>query len=509
MSLLIKLGDLYSSRRHRRTREVAKAHVWAHFVREQLKNRRVRIATVRPTGWHPENNAGGSGWHLTVDFRTRNKVHVTTHHIYYDAGPRKSQKPAAPSPPSSPSPSLPRRHVTVTATDVPIVALPSRYRRRHDWGRAGRVGGVPRRRQRHLNPHGRRDWDTMQSASERRRPHVNGSPTTPQRRGCLLDSEGRHSVTPEAIVTQIAELSLRCRRWTRSAALAANRLPLPGHMNELWIAEQICATVIIARPSLVITWDRAASQLTPFSVDNILVRYNGVDQTVPMSFRPLWDWAVDLISPQLIDRFVWDAQHIFRHNGETMTHMALDDELSSSSSDSDHDVSDTEDLELIALAPPLIPLAADLSILKTSQLDHQMFFDKYKSLKIKYEELLASSSLKIKRSKGVGRVTLAGESTEISRAGGRFSVVGEPWVDRLVFAIPFPGNVDPLDPARYNNSTTENSALTAELYKSLPKHPQKALANDNQRDTFRDIVSILPKETRSGTRKFGTRSAHT
>ncbi|KAH9016572.1 hypothetical protein EDB85DRAFT_2207350 [Lactarius pseudohatsudake] len=167
--------------------------------------------------------------------------------------------------------------------------------------------------------------------------------------------------------------------------------------------------------------------------------------------------------------------------------MALDDELSSSSSDSDHDVSDTEDLELIALAPPLIPLAADLSILKTSQLDHQMFFDKYKSLKIKYEELLASSSLKIKRSKGVGRVTLAGESTEISRAGGRFSVVGEPWVDRLVFAIPFPGNVDPLDPARYNNSTTENSALTAELYKSLLKHPQKALANDNQRDTFRDI----------------------
>ncbi|KAH9168438.1 hypothetical protein EDB89DRAFT_1855509 [Lactarius sanguifluus] len=67
-------------------------------------------------------------------------------------------------------------------------------------------------------------------------------------------------------------------------------------------------------------WDRAASQLTPFSVDNILVRYNGVDQTFPMSFRPLWDWAVDLImNPQLVDRFVWDAQRIFRHNGETTT----------------------------------------------------------------------------------------------------------------------------------------------------------------------------------------------
>ncbi|KAH9170626.1 hypothetical protein EDB89DRAFT_1853308 [Lactarius sanguifluus] len=67
-------------------------------------------------------------------------------------------------------------------------------------------------------------------------------------------------------------------------------------------------------------WDCVASQLTPFSVDNILVRYNGVDQTFPMSFCPLWDWAVDLImNPQLVDRFVWDAQRIFRHNGETTT----------------------------------------------------------------------------------------------------------------------------------------------------------------------------------------------
>ncbi|KAH9024194.1 hypothetical protein EDB85DRAFT_2075196 [Lactarius pseudohatsudake] len=68
------------------------------------------------------------------------------------------------------------------------------------------------------------------------------------------------------------------------------------------------------------TWDRAASQLTPFGVDNISVRYNGVDQTFPMSFRPLWDWAVDLImNPQLADRFVWDARRIFRHNEETTT----------------------------------------------------------------------------------------------------------------------------------------------------------------------------------------------
>ncbi|KAH9007702.1 hypothetical protein EDB83DRAFT_2532546 [Lactarius deliciosus] len=136
--------------------------------------------------------------------------------------------------------------------------------------------------------------------------------------------------------------------------------------------------------------------------------------------------------------------------------MALDDELSSSSG-SDHDGSDTEDLELLALAPNSIPLPADLSvqqlreILKTSQLDHQTLFDKYKSLKIK------------------------------------FSVFGEPWVNRIVFAIPFPGNVDPLDRACYDNGTTEKLALTAKLYKSLPKHLQKALTNDKQRDAFSDI----------------------
>lgn len=39
-------------------------------------------------------------------------------------------------------------------------------------------------------------------------------------------------------------------------------------------------------------------------------------------FRPLWDWAVDLImNPQLYPYFEWDAQQIFRHSGETMTCM--------------------------------------------------------------------------------------------------------------------------------------------------------------------------------------------
>jgi hypothetical protein len=48
MPLTIKLGDLYSSRRHKRTREIVKAHVWAHFVsHEQLARDGVEVAIVR------------------------------------------------------------------------------------------------------------------------------------------------------------------------------------------------------------------------------------------------------------------------------------------------------------------------------------------------------------------------------------------------------------------------------------------------------------------------------
>ncbi|KAI9432012.1 hypothetical protein H4582DRAFT_2102612 [Lactarius indigo] len=174
--------------------------------------------------------------------------------------------------------------------------------------------------------------------------------------------------------------------------------------------------------------------------------------------------------------------------------MSFDDELSSSNTDSDHslDAWDMEDVEpLDLLVSPSIPLATDLSvqqlreILKTSQMNHQALFGKYKSLVTKHERLLAS--FKAKKSKGAERGSLSGEEKEISLAGGRFSVIGEPWVARPIFAIPFPRNVDPLDPTRYANKTSEDLGIIAELYRSLPKHLQKALANDNRRDAFREI----------------------
>ena len=43
----------------------------------------------------------------------------------------------------------------------------------------------------------------------------------------------------------------------------------------------------------------------------------GEDRTFPVYARPLWDWALDLLSsPLLFPHFVWDAQQLFKFNSD-------------------------------------------------------------------------------------------------------------------------------------------------------------------------------------------------
>ncbi|KAI6155453.1 hypothetical protein BKA82DRAFT_4326665 [Pisolithus tinctorius] len=63
--------------------------------------------------------------------------------------------------------------------------------------------------------------------------------------------------------------------------------------------------------------DRAAAQLTPFSKFEITMPYKGNDVTFPVHIRPLWDWALDLLqNSSLAPHFIWDAQWLFKHDGE-------------------------------------------------------------------------------------------------------------------------------------------------------------------------------------------------
>ncbi|KAI9444316.1 hypothetical protein H4582DRAFT_2071883 [Lactarius indigo] len=67
-------------------------------------------------------------------------------------------------------------------------------------------------------------------------------------------------------------------------------------------------------------WERASLQVTAFNFCDISVPYNGVDRTFEVPHRPLWDWAVDLImDPQLDQYFEWDAQKVFKHDGENIS----------------------------------------------------------------------------------------------------------------------------------------------------------------------------------------------
>ncbi|KIN95000.1 hypothetical protein M404DRAFT_34566 [Pisolithus tinctorius Marx 270] len=67
--------------------------------------------------------------------------------------------------------------------------------------------------------------------------------------------------------------------------------------------------------------DRAAAQLTPFSKFEIAAPYKGSDMTFPIHIRPLWDWALDLLqNPSLAPHFVWDAERVFKLDGETYEH---------------------------------------------------------------------------------------------------------------------------------------------------------------------------------------------
>ncbi|KAG6370447.1 hypothetical protein JVT61DRAFT_12066 [Boletus reticuloceps] len=63
--------------------------------------------------------------------------------------------------------------------------------------------------------------------------------------------------------------------------------------------------------------DRAAQELTPFTKLDVTAEYQKELKTFEVHVRPLWDWALDLLNnPLLAPHFVWNAQHLHRHDGE-------------------------------------------------------------------------------------------------------------------------------------------------------------------------------------------------
>ena len=48
----------------------------------------------------------------------------------------------------------------------------------------------------------------------------------------------------------------------------------------------------------------------------IPIHYKKCDLEFDMYTQPLWDWALDMLQdPLLAPHFIWDAQHLYKHNG--------------------------------------------------------------------------------------------------------------------------------------------------------------------------------------------------
>ncbi|KAH9022544.1 hypothetical protein EDB85DRAFT_1895180 [Lactarius pseudohatsudake] len=80
MTFIIVWNGLYNA--NKEERNAVEERVQAHLVRRKLWRRKVKFAFMRPTGWHGESGVAESGGHITVDFCTRARVHVATHHVY-------------------------------------------------------------------------------------------------------------------------------------------------------------------------------------------------------------------------------------------------------------------------------------------------------------------------------------------------------------------------------------------------------------------------------------------
>ncbi|KAI6005415.1 hypothetical protein EDC04DRAFT_2611551 [Pisolithus marmoratus] len=83
------------------------------------------------------------------------------------------------------------------------------------------------------------------------------------------------------------------------------------------IKQGMTSVTLINDAGLCTALDRVALQLMPFLKFEITAPYKGEDVMFQVHACPLWDWALDLLqNPSLTPHFVWDAQWLFKHDGE-------------------------------------------------------------------------------------------------------------------------------------------------------------------------------------------------
>ncbi|KAG1788983.1 uncharacterized protein HD556DRAFT_1433910 [Suillus plorans] len=73
---------------------------------------------------------------------------------------------------------------------------------------------------------------------------------------------------------------------------------------------------LVHRSALRELWSTASQRFTLFQVDVVLVPYKNKVHEFDMHYRPLWEWALDMLRDRrLAPHFVFDAQRLYKFNG--------------------------------------------------------------------------------------------------------------------------------------------------------------------------------------------------
>ncbi|KAI9457934.1 hypothetical protein HD554DRAFT_2042222 [Boletus coccyginus] len=95
-----------------------------------------------------------------------------------------------------------------------------------------------------------------------------------------------------------------------------------SHVNALLgiilrVANKRASVTFKNEKELRLACDRAAQELTPFTKLDVAAEYQKELKTFEVHVRSLWDWALDLLNnPLVAPDFVWDAQRLYRYDGE-------------------------------------------------------------------------------------------------------------------------------------------------------------------------------------------------
>ncbi|EGO19929.1 hypothetical protein SERLADRAFT_373989 [Serpula lacrymans var. lacrymans S7.9] len=85
-----------------------------------------------------------------------------------------------------------------------------------------------------------------------------------------------------------------------------------------WCGKKPDSFTLKSHTELCEAWKAAAHDLTPFSKVTISVPFRNEEHQFDVHFRPLWDWALDLLNdPELAPHFVFNAERLSKYNGRS------------------------------------------------------------------------------------------------------------------------------------------------------------------------------------------------